>query len=55
MVLVASLFTAVNGSTKPVLRMRADGTFKVLQFTDLHFGEDSETECTWPFLICPHH
>eukprot|EP01102_Stenamoeba_stenopodia_P020743 TRINITY_DN8201_c0_g1_i1.p1 TRINITY_DN8201_c0_g1~~TRINITY_DN8201_c0_g1_i1.p1 ORF type:complete len:384 (+),score=63.09 TRINITY_DN8201_c0_g1_i1:36-1154(+) len=36
----------VKGSpapTKPTLRFRPDGTFKILQLTDLHFGEAEDT------------
>ncbi len=35
----AALLAACLASAASSLRFRADGTFKVVQFTDLHFGE----------------
>jgi predicted MPP superfamily phosphohydrolase len=30
--------------SKPSLRFRSDGTFKIVQFTDLHYGEAEEKD-----------
>lgn len=46
LVVLGSLVCLSVAYERPVLRLRADGTFKVLQFTDLHFGIDSETTGT---------
>lgn len=43
-VLCASAPVSKVDSNKPALKFRADGTFKIVQFTDLHFGDSDEAD-----------
>lgn len=36
---------AVNGLHRPVLRFNNEGTFKILQVADMHYGDGSRTPC----------
>ncbi|PRP79923.1 metallophosphoesterase domain-containing protein [Planoprotostelium fungivorum] len=42
--LLIALLTWVTFADRPPLRFRRDGTFKIAQFSDLHFGEAEETD-----------
>lgn len=46
LLLLTALVCLSCASDRPTLRLKADGTFKILQFTDLHFGIDKETSST---------
>jgi len=52
LILATALFLLISSTLSHQLRFNKDGKFKIVQFTDLHFGEDNqEMENTYKLML----